>query len=91
MFVLAEDLNIQSSNSKEIFDKLYEVGHERSKEKIGEKIQWLRMDDKKSSYVSLETEGDYHDRKDWQRQFEWLYETTVKFLKFFKPLIKNVK
>ena len=66
---------------------MYEAGNEKSKEKIGEKIQWLRMDDKKSSYVSLETEGDYHDRKDWQRQFEWLYETTVKFLKFFKPKI----
>ena len=49
------------------------------------------MDDKKSSIVSLETNGDYHDRKDWQRQFEWLYETTVKFLKFFRPLVKNVK
>ena len=88
---IAVDLNIQTSNAKEVFDKLYEAGNEKSKEKIGEKIQWLRMDDKKSSYVSLETEGDYHDRKDWQRQFEWLYETTVKFLKFFKPLIKNVK
>lgn len=88
---IAVDLNIQTSNAKEVFDKLYEAGNEKSKEKIGGNIQWLRMDDKKSSYVSLETKGDYHDRNDWQRQFEWLYETTVKFLKFFKPLIKNVK
>ena len=88
---IAVDLNIQTSNAKELFDKLYEAGNEKSKEKIGNNIQWLRMDDKKSSYVSLETNGDYHDRKDWHRQFEWLYETTVKFLKFFKPLIKNVK
>lgn len=88
---IAVNLIIQTSNAKEVFDKLYEAGHEKSKEKIGGNIQWLRMDDKKSSYVSLETKGDYHDRNDWQRQFEWLYETTVKFLKFFKPLIKNVK
>ena len=88
---IAVDLNIQTSNAKELFDKLYEAGNEKSKEKIGNNIQWLRMDDKKSSYVSLETNGDYHDRKDWHRQFEWLYETTVKFLKFCKPLIKNVK
>lgn len=88
---IAVDLYIQTSNAKEVFDKLYDAGYEKSKEKIGENVQWLRMDDKKSSLVSLETNGDYHDRKDWQRQFEWLYETTVKFLKFFKPLIKNVK
>ena len=88
---IAVDLIIQTSNTKEVFDKLYEAGNEKSKDKIGGNIQWLRMDDKKSSYVSLETKGDYHDRNDWQRQFEWLYETTVKFLKFFKPLIKNVK
>ena len=88
---MGQDVYDHSAVAKEVFDKLYEAGNEKSKEKIGGNIQWLRMDDKKSSYVSLETKGDYHDRNDWQRQFEWLYETTVKFLKFFKPLIKNVK
>ena len=88
---IAVDLIIQTSNTKEVFDKLYDAGNEKSKEKIGGNIQWLRMDDKKSSYVSLETKGDYHDRSAWQRPFEWLYETTVNFIKFFKPLIKNVK
>lgn len=88
---IAVDLNIYSNDAKAIFDKLYEDSYEDSKTAISDNIEWLRMDDKKSSYVSLEGPGDYHDKTDWQRQFAWLYEITSKYVKFFKPRLKKLK
>jgi len=54
-------------------------------------MEWVRSDDKKSSYIIVEMQGDYHDRSDWNRQFEWLYRMTAKFYRFLVPFVKNLK
>lgn len=88
---VAVDLYIDSNNAKANFDKLYETSYEESKVHLGQDIAWYRMDDKKSCYISVDTAGDYHDKNDWNRQFEWLYQMTVKFYTFFKSRVKNMK
>ena len=88
---VAVDFILDSNNAKANFDKLYEASFEDSKEGVSMDIEWQRLDDKKSCYISVETAGDYHDRSDWNRQFEWLYQMTVKFHNFFRPRVKSMK
>jgi hypothetical protein len=40
--------------------------------------------------VTLKTEGDFSDKKDWERQFEWFKNNLEKFTLFFKPLLKEI-
>jgi hypothetical protein len=89
--MVAVDFILDSNNAKANFDKLYETSFEESRTDISMDIEWSRLDDKKSCYISVETAGDYHDRSDWSRQFEWLYHMTVKFHNFFRPRVKNMK
>ncbi len=88
---VAVQLTIDSQNAKENYDQLYNSAYEKSKIELCSDIDWDRLDEKKSSYVEATTDGDYHDKNDWNRQFEWLYQMTVKFYSFFKPLMKNMK
>lgn len=88
---VAVQLILDSVNAKQHYDVLYGMGYEKSRIEVDADIEWARMDDKKSSYITSEIKGDYHDRSDWNRQFEWLYMMTTKFYRFFVPLIKNMK
>ena len=36
-------------------------------------------------------DADFGNRNDWKNQFEWLKEYIEKYVKFFKPIIKNIK
>ena len=88
---IAVQLILDSDNAKCNFDKLYNMNFERSKSELSDNIEWARMDDKKSSIITVAIIGDYHNRDDWNRQFEWLYKMSVKFYMFFAPLVKNMK
>lgn len=88
---VAVQLYIQTDRAKQYFDTLYNLCYERSKIELDADIDWARMDDKKCSYITVEMKGDYHDKSDWNRQFEWLYMMTTKFYRFFVPLMKNLK
>lgn len=83
-------LNIQVENAKEAFDKLYELAFENSLDEISNSLEWNRMEGRKMSAVTLKTEGDFSNKKDWDRQFTWFKENLEKFTKFFKPLVKEL-
>jgi hypothetical protein len=83
-------LNIQVENAKEAFDKLYGMSFEKSVTDISKSLEWNRMEGRKMSAVTLKTDGNFADKKDWDRQFEWFKEYLEKFAKFFKPLVKEL-
>jgi hypothetical protein len=83
-------LNIQVENASEAFDKLYELGFERSMIEISDQIEWNRMEGRKMSAVMLKTTGDFTDKNDWQRQFQWFKSNLEKFTQLFKPLIREL-
>jgi hypothetical protein len=83
-------LNIQVENAKEAFDKLYELAFENSLDEISNSLEWNRMEGRKMSAVTLKTDGDFSNKKDWERQFTWFKENLEKFTKFFKPLVREL-
>ena len=83
-------LNIQVENAKEAFDKLYELAFENSLDEISNSLEWNRMEGRKMSAVTLKTEGDFSNKKDWERQFTWFKENLEKFTRFFKPLVREL-
>jgi hypothetical protein len=83
-------LNIQVENANEAFDKLYELAYDKSLIEISRALEWNRMEGRKMTAVTLKTDGDFADKKDWERQFEWFKNNLEKFTKFFKPLLKEI-
>jgi hypothetical protein len=83
-------LNIQVENANEAFDKLYELAYDNSLIEISRALEWNRMEGRKMTAVTLKTDGDFADKKDWERQFEWFKNNLEKFTKFFKPLLKEI-
>lgn len=76
--------------NKKYFDKLIEHNLRDSEIEISNSIKWNRLDNKKMSVISLSEEYDFLDLNTQGKQFEWFLETTSKFIKFFKPRIKNL-
>ncbi len=77
--------------AKSIFDELYASGYQKSKDVISPEIEWRRLNHRKTCVIILLTEGDFTNRIDWNRQFEWIYQTCLRFYNFFKPLMVNFK
>lgn len=48
-------------------------------------IEWKRLDDKKASYFSVKLNANIKDKTDWEKQFEWLYNTMMNLHKIIKP------
>lgn len=88
---IAVQLYLDSDNAKDNYDKLYKSSYEKSLIELGSDIKWNRLEERKISLIEATIEGDYHNKKDWQRQFKWFYETTVNFRSFFMPLVKSMK
>lgn len=88
---VAVQLILDNDNAKDNFDYLYEALYDKSQDELVKDIEWARLDDKKSSYITASIEGDYHNKSDWQRQFEWLYDMTARYYHFFKPHVKHLK
>jgi hypothetical protein len=82
--------NIQTENAKETFDKLYQFAYEDSKIAISPDISWDKMEGRKMSAVTLKTSGDFSNRKDWNRQYDWFRIYIEKYIGFFKPIITNL-
>jgi hypothetical protein len=83
-------LNIQVDNANEAFDKLYKLAYDTSLIEVSKDLDWNRMEGRKMTAVTLKTEGDFSDKKDWERQFEWFKNNLEKFTLFFKPLLKEI-
>jgi hypothetical protein len=83
-------LNIYGNNAKELFEKLKDSSYSNSLNHVSEDVVWDVMEGRKMSAVTLKTRGDFSNKNDWIRQFEWFKEHLEKFTKFFKPLLKEI-
>ena len=87
------ELNIgigEASENKKIFDQLFE-SKDSVENVFGEKLEWLRLDDKKSSRVQFGKAVDGYNEENWEMMIEWLVEHFPKFEKAFRPEIEKVK
>jgi hypothetical protein len=48
------------------------------------------MEGRKMSAVMLKASGDFSNRAEWTKQFEWFKEHLEKYTKYFKPRITKV-
>jgi len=80
---------IAGNNTKNNFDKLYEIAHDKSLIEIDAKTDWDRMDEINSDVI-LRPEADYTKKIELENHFKWLKENIEKFFKFFKPLIRKI-
>ena len=60
-------------------------------ENFAQKVEWKRLDDKKASYFNIKLNADFRDKADWNRQFEWLYDTMMGLHKIIKPYYADMR
>lgn len=77
-------------DNKKYFDQLKEKFEVSSKSEISDNLEWLRLDEKKVSLVSLSEKFDFLDSSTHSDQFAWFLEYVNKFSKFFRPKIKGL-
>lgn len=73
---------------KKNFDALVKYRDEAD-EKIGAKLTWRRLDEKKASTVDIYKKSDLSDPAKQEEIFGWYREYIEKFITYFKPLIKK--
>lgn len=78
-------------DNKKFFDFLKSNYGDEAALKISPDLVWLRMDDKKASYITLSANYNFLDPSTRQEQFDWFLTTTSKLRNFFKDKIKNLK
>lgn len=82
--VLAED------SDKQYFDAILEH-REEAEESIGVKLEWNRLEGKKSSNIQLNrNNSDLTDSLHQLEIFAWYKDYTERFIKYFKPIIKKL-
>ncbi len=72
--------------NKSIFDKFYEHKDE-IEHAIGKKLEWKRLDDKKSSRIVLTHSFDGFDKNNWSTIVEWMAENILLFQKVLSPYL----
>jgi hypothetical protein len=83
-------LVFKGGKAKNIFDNFYKTSYEDSLTEISKHIHWDRLEGRKSCAVKLIRLVDFRNKVDWENQFEWFKEHIEKFVRFFKPRIKNI-
>lgn len=82
--VMADD------SDKKYFDALYK-DKDKAEASIGEKLDWRRLDGKKSSSIDIYRYNcDFFDPVQRQEVFAWYKDFTERFIKYFKPIIKKL-
>lgn len=79
--------NITEEN-KLLFDFLAAMKDEIDAE-FGEHLEWLRLDDKKSSRVQFSCEADGYNKDTWQQSVEWHLKYMSKFEQALKVPLQN--
>ena len=67
-----------AAENKEIFDRLY-ARREEIDAAFGDRLDWRRLDDKKSSRVMFRMYADGHNREAWPPIIDWIAEHLVRF------------
>lgn len=83
-------LYLNDDIDKKLFDAL-SIYKERAATEISQKLDWRRLDGKKSSTIDLVLNCELSDKTKHSELFEWLKVNTEKFIKFFKPILKNIQ
>jgi hypothetical protein len=81
---------IEGPNAKPNFDKLHQNCYEQSMVMFGDSLVWDRKDARKMSAVVLNGPGDFNDKKDRVRQFDWFKTNLEKLTRFFRPEIERL-
>ena len=83
-------LQCHSDDAKAHFD-LLEQEKDAIEKEIGSTLEWKRMTDKKSSYISLTWKDvDPLDRSRWPEPQEWVADKLEAFHKAFSPRVKKL-
>ena len=83
------ELIIVNDIDKSSFDALFEH-KEEVETSIGKKLDWRRLEEKKSSRIDLTKHIDVDKPANYETIFQWYREYTEKFITYFKPIIKNL-
>lgn len=83
-------LNIMGDHAKENYEKLHEASYESSLTEISANLVWDKMEGRKMSAIMLKASGDFSNRAEWTKQFEWFREHLEKYTKYFKQRITKV-
>lgn len=79
------ELSITSDDAKQLFHALA-AQKDLIEEKIGERLDWREMVDRKASRIVLYKPFDPYNEATWPNQFAWLQITLEKFDSAFRPL-----
>lgn len=77
-------------DSKKIFDLLY-ARKDEIENRFGAELNWLRLDDKKSSRISYGQAFDGSDQEKWPEISAWLVAHIQRLEKAFAPALAQVR
>ena len=77
------DLELYINEGNLLFDKLYN-NKETIEAETGLHFDWRELPDKKASRIVVEKQVNLSNRDEWESQFNWIIENTVKKKKAFK-------
>ncbi|MCO8092519.1 MULTISPECIES: DUF4268 domain-containing protein [Acinetobacter] len=75
-----------AEENKLLFD-FFSKHKQQIEEVFGQPLEWLRLDDKKSSRIQLSIMVDGYDNTSWEQHFKWHLQNIERLEKAFKPLI----
>jgi hypothetical protein len=81
---------INTANPKDTFDVMAKDHKDDSLTAISPDIDWQRLDNRKQCVISLSHPFTFTDKSSQEEQFRWFREVTELFVKFFKPIVKNI-
>lgn len=88
---LRVELTIARSSTAEnkfVFDYLHE-NKEKIEESFGDQLEWLRLDDKKSSRIQYTCKADGFNKEHWAQWVEWHLAQMIKLEEAFKASLQQ--
>ena len=83
-------LFIVGNNSRQYYEELETVAKEKSFSQISDRIEWKRFENQKQQLITLTEDAYITNKDDWKNQFAWYKKYLESFVKFFKPVIKDL-
>lgn len=76
-------VEIYIHDNKEMFRQFY-LDKEKIERAIGVNLDWRELPERKASRIILETSANIKNKNDWQKQFDWIKDNSIKIAKAFK-------
>ncbi|CAI9120404.1 DUF4268 domain-containing protein [Brytella acorum] len=81
-------LRTSTAWNKWMFDRFYQSKSE-IENKLGMALEWKRLDNKKSSKISISHQFDGFDKKNWPKIAEWMADIVVKIKNVMQPFLEK--